>query len=233
MNDSSVGLQACWYGNFYGDADYVHSPIPGTGSNDTSQDSVIGMHLWYGREPTVLEEVTWTYNTTEWYRQDNFSANAHGGVGCYSWGAGSVSYVMMVNFDNAVQVYWKDLNTSIASTDAHPVNKWVNTTVTIPNVIPNTSLGYTNYFYAQNNDGTIGGHNISFAAENTKLASDSFTIPQPGLPGTHFSVTAIPNGSGGSSLLVFNQDNGSDITENARDLTNGQWTYASLPVPLA
>jgi len=233
MNDSSVGLQACWYGNFYGDADYVHSPIPGTGSNNTAQDSVIGMHLWYGREPTVLEEVTWTYNTTAWYRQDNFSANAHGGIGCYSWGAGSVSYVMMVNFDNAVQVYWKDLNSSIASTDTHPVNKWVNTTVTIPNVMPNTSLGYTNYFYAQNADRTIGGHNISYAAENTKLTSESFTIPQQGLPGTHFSVTAVPNGSGGDSLLVFNQQNGSDITENARDLSNGQWTYADLPVPLA
>jgi hypothetical protein len=233
MNDSNVGLQACWYGNFYGDAEYAHSPIPGTGSNDTSQDSVIGMHLWYGREPTVLEEVTWTYNTTAWYRQGNFSADGHGGIGCYSWGAGSVSYVMMVNFDNAVQLYWKDLNTSIPSTDSHPVNKWVNTTVTIPNVMPNTSLGYTNYFYAQNADRTIGGHNISFDAENTTLATESFTLPHQGLAGTHFSVTAVPNGSGGFSLLIFDQENGTDITVNSRDLNSGQWTFASLPIPLS
>lgn len=219
------------YGNFYGEADYVHSPIPGTGSNDTSQDSVIGMHLWYGREPTVLEEVTWTYNTTSWYRQDNFTANAHAGIGCYSWGPGSVSYVMLVNFDNAVQVYWKDLNSSVADTPTHPVNKWVNTTWTIPNVRSDTSLGYTNYFYAQNADQSIGGHNISFAAENTKLTGDSFNIPQKGLPGTHFSVTAFPNGSGGDNLLVFDQRNGSDITESTRDLNSGQWTYAELPVP--
>jgi hypothetical protein len=63
MNDSSVGLQACWYGSFYGDANCMcsllrcydrkgltfvtdtHSPIPGTATNTTSQDQVIGMHL--------------------------------------------------------------------------------------------------------------------------------------------------------------------------------------------
>lgn len=230
MNDTNVGLQACWYGSFYGTANYSHSPIPGTGSNTTSQDSVIGMHLWYGREPTVLEEVTWTYNTTDWYRQDNFSANAHAGIGCYSWGPGSVSYVMLVNFDDAVQVYWKDLNSSVETTSSHPVNKWVNTTWTIPNVMPNTSLGYTNYFYAQNADATIGGHDITFAAENTKLG-DSFAIPQKALPGTHFSVTVVPNKSGGYNLMVFNQQNGTDITENTRDLSGGQWSYLNLPIP--
>ncbi|KAF2397792.1 hypothetical protein EJ06DRAFT_139160 [Trichodelitschia bisporula] len=232
MNDSNVGLQACWYGSFYGTADYVHSPIPGTGSNDTAQDSVIGMHLWYGREPTVLEEVTWTYNTTQWYRQDNFTANGHGGIGCFSWGKGSVSYLMLVNLDNEVQVSWKDLNTSVVATPQHPVNKWVNTSVSIPHAMPNTSLGFTNYFYTQLDDGTIGGYNISFGAENTHLVpGDSFKIPQKGIAGTHFSVTAIPNASGGDSLIVFNQVNGSDITENTRDLTSGQWAYASLPVP--
>jgi hypothetical protein len=231
MNDTAVGLQACWYGSFYGNANYSHSPIPGTVSNTTSQDQVIGMHLWYGRSPTEIEEVTWTYNTTEWYHQDNFTANGHAGIACYSWGPGSVSYVMMVNLDDAVQVAWKDLNSSVQSTSQHPVNTWVNTTFTIPNVEPNSSLGYTNYFYAQNNDGHIGGWNISWDAENTALTSASFTIPEAGLPGTHFSVTAIPNQSGGDSLMVFNQQNGTDITENVRDLSNGQWSYASLPVP--
>jgi hypothetical protein len=232
MDDPAVGLQACWYGSFYGSADYTHSPVPGTGSNTTSQDAVIGMHLWYGRDPVTLEEVTWTYNTTEWYRQDNFTANGHAGIGCYSWGPGSVSYAMMVNLDNAVQVMWKDLNTSVATTSQHPVNQWVNTTFTINNVMPNTSLGYTNYFYTQLQDGSISGYNISWDAENTGiLTSQTFEIPQKPLPGTHFSVTAIPNASGGSSLIVFDQKNGSDITENTRDLSNGQWAYNNLPVP--
>jgi len=232
MNDTAVGLQACWYGSFYGDANYTHSPIPGTGSNTTSQDQVIGMHLWYGKNPTTLQEVTWTYNTTNWYEQETFVANAHAGVGCYSWGPGSVSYVMMVDLDDNLQVSWKDLNSSVTPTSSHPVNSWVNTTFTIPNVMANTSLGYTNYLYAQQAGGEIGGYDITWDAENTKLG-DTFTIPKSPLPGSHFSVTAIPDDSGGNSLIVFNQDNGTDITENTRDLSSGQWTYSTLPIPQA
>jgi hypothetical protein len=232
MDDKDVGLQACWYGSFYGTANYVHSPIPSTGSNDTSQDAVIGMHLWYGIDPVTLGEVTWTYNTTSWYQEQNFTSNGHAGIGCYSWGPGSVTYLMTVNLEDTVQMQWKDLNTSAPSSPAHPLNTWVNSSVTIPNVLQNTSLGYTNYFYAQMADSSIGGYNISFAAENsTILSSQNFDIPQKPLPGTHFSVTAIPNSSGGNSLLVFDQTNGTDITENTRDLSSGQWSYAMLPIP--
>lgn len=138
---------------------------------------------------------------------------------------------MLVNLDNAVQMAWKDLNSTVASTDAHPVNTWVNTTFTIPDVDPNTSLGYTNYFYAQQADRRISGWNVSWDAENTKLTGDSFTIPKAALDGSHFSVTTLPNGSGGDSLVVFNQQNGTDITQNFRDFSNGQWSYSDLPVP--
>jgi len=231
MDDEAVGLQACWYGSFYGTANYVHSPVPGTGSN-TTQDDMIGMHLWYGVDPVTMQEVTWAYNTTNWYPEGNFTANGHAGIGCYSWGPGSVTYLMMVNLDDTVQMLWKDLNSSVPSSPSHPTNVWVNSSVTIPGVMPNTSLGYTNYFYAQMNDGSIGGYNISFAAENSSIqTSQNFDIPQTPLPGTHFSVTAIPNASGGDSLVVLDQVNGSDITETTRDLSSGQWSYASLPIP--
>ncbi|QDS76051.1 hypothetical protein FKW77_005520 [Venturia effusa] len=231
MNDTNVGLQACWYGSFYGNADYIHAPIPGTGANTTSQDQLIGMHLWYGASPTQLNEVTWTYNTSQWYKQDFITANGHAGIGCYSWGPGSVSYVMWVNLDNAVQMAWKDLNSTVEEGAAHPVNTWVNTTFTIPNVNPKTSLGYTNYFYAQKVDGRLSGWNVSWDAENTTLSGDSFTIPKPALDGSHFSVTALPNNSGGDSLVVLDQQNGTDITQNFRDFTHGQWSYSDLPVP--
>ena len=232
MNQTNVGLQACWYGSFYGEANYTHSPIPETGSNTTSKDQVIGMHLWYGETPSLLQEVTWTYNTTEWFRQESFTANGHAGIACYSWGPGSVSYIMTVNLDNEVQVSWKDLNSSIPATDAHPVNKWVNATWTIPNVAPNTSLGYTNYFYAQQEDGLLAGHDISWGAENTTL-KDTFTIPKQPLLGTHFSVTTVPTESGGDDLMVFNQVIGTDITSNQRDLASGQWAYDTLPIPVS
>jgi hypothetical protein len=230
MNDTSVGLQACWYGSFYGTANYTHSPIPETGSNTTSKDQVIGMHLWYGESSTSLQEVTWTYNTTQWFKQESFVANGHAGIACYSWGPGSVSYVMMVNLDNDVQISWKDLNSSVPATSSHPVNTWVNTTFVIPDAAPNTSLGYTNYFYLQEEHGPIAGFDVQWNAENTKLGN-KFTIPQQSLLGTHFSVTSIPTGSGGDDLIVFSQSNGTDITENTRDLNSGQWSYATLPIP--
>ena len=137
---------------------------------------------------------------------------------------------MMVNLDNEIQISWKDLNSSVVATDSHPVNTWVNTTFAIPDVRSDTSLGYTNYFYAQATDGKIKGYDIQWAAENTSLR-DSFTIPRTTLAGTHFSVTAVPDTSGGDTLMVFCQNNGSDINQSLRDLQSGQWSYLGLPIP--
>jgi hypothetical protein len=233
MDDPNVGLQACWYGSFYGSANYSHTPLFNTGSqNYTGKDAVIGMHLWVGTDPHTIREVNWVYNTSSWSHQETFTANGHAGVGCYSWGPGSVTYLMTVDLDNSVNLMWKELDGYVTPTSQHPINKWVNSTVSIPNVMPNTSLGYTNYFYAQLNDGSIGGYNISFNAEDsTIVTSDSFVIPEKALAGSHFSVTAIPTPSGGQSLLVLDQENGTDITENTRDLSGGQWSYVSLPIP--
>jgi hypothetical protein len=82
---------------------------------------------------------------------------------------------------------------------------------------------------------TISGYNISWAAENTSIvASDSFTINgAKGIPGTHLSVTALPDESGGDSLLAFYQINGNDVTEFVRDFDKGQWTSSSIPIPNA
>lgn len=38
-----VGMQACWYGNAYGDADYVHTDRPSTGSTAASIEN--GKHI--------------------------------------------------------------------------------------------------------------------------------------------------------------------------------------------
>lgn len=79
----------------------------------------------------------------------------------------------------------------------------------------------------------INGYNISWAAENTSFVPDDyFTVAgEPALPGSHLSVSAIPNLSGGDSLLVFYQTNGSDITEYTRDLAGGQWAQVSIEIP--
>jgi hypothetical protein len=181
------------------------------------------------------------------------SVEGHADSKIFQWGPGSVSYLFMANLNDGVDILWKDLNASIKATSSHPVNTWTsklsssvscsfqNTdsypieSLTIPNTYPNTSLGYTNYLYAQMADLTISGYNISWAAENTSIVtSDSFTINgAKGLPGTHLSVTALPDESGGNSLLAFYQINGNDVTEFVRDFDKGQWTSSSIPIPNA
>ncbi|KAI9808912.1 MAG: hypothetical protein M1827_007137 [Pycnora praestabilis] len=235
MDSPEVGLQACWYGSFYSDAVYNHSPVPGqTNGTHNAPEQSVGMHLWYGETDTSFNEVAWTYGDTVWSEQQKFEGfNAHAGVGCYSWGPGSVSYVFMVNFQNSVEIWWKDLNTTLQSTTTHPINTWTNSSVTIPNVSQNTSVGYTNFLYAQREDLSISGFNVSWNAENTSIPpSQTLTVNgEKGLAGTHLSVTALPNDSGGNSLLVFYQTNGTDLKEFVRDLDQGQWTESSIPIP--
>jgi hypothetical protein len=113
--------------------------------------------------------------------------------------------------------------------------------VSVAGVHPSSSLGYTNYLVLQYGDETIRGYNISWAAENTTIAPakgggpgfDEWTIPGVvGLPGTHMSVTALADESGGSHLTVFFQVNGTDVTQFVRDDTGGAFTSSEVPVNL-
>lgn len=226
-------MQACWYGSDYGDSDYTHTPLPTSGGAAYTND--VGMHMWYAVDDTTFQQWGWRDGDDTWTHQQDWSDfNGHAGVGCYSWGPGTVTYVMFVDLANSVEFWWKDTNTSVTGNGTHPINKWTNTSIAINNVNPATSLGYTNYFYAQMADtDMIMGYNISWGAENTTFVTgDSFTVEgEPGLSGTHLSVSAIPNFSGGNDLVVFYQTNGSDISEYTRDLVAGQWTSSSIPIP--
>ncbi|GAB7355291.1 hypothetical protein MBLNU459_g5829t1 [Dothideomycetes sp. NU459] len=243
LDADQVGMQACWYGSDYGDTDYTHTPLPTDG--DTSNATVtahneVGMHIWYASDSQTFQQLGWRYGDLNWTFQGSWTEkNGHAGVGCYSWEPDStVTYVMMVNLNDSVEFWWKDTNTSLPSNNAkHPINVWTNTSISIPGVHPSTSLGYTNYFYAQMaGSDAVKGYNISWDAESTAIVTgDTFTVdgtsPTPGLPGTHLSVSALPNDSGGNSLVVFYQTEGSDITEFTRDLNQGQWFQDSLSIP--
>ncbi|KAK5743144.1 hypothetical protein LTR17_002905 [Elasticomyces elasticus] len=233
-NDADmVGMQACWYGSDYGDSDYLHTPLPNGG--DAEYSDQVGMHLWYASDDTTFQQLGWRAGDDVWELQQSWlGLNGHAGVGCYSWGPGTVTYVMLVDLNNTVNFYWKDTNTNITNSTRHPINEWTNTSIAINNVNPATSLGYTNFFYAQMaDDNMVNGYNISWAAENTSIVvADSFTVQgEPGISGTHLSVSALPNSSGGSDLVVFMQTNGSDVSVFTRDLVAGQWTGSSLPIP--
>lgn len=86
-------------------------------------------------------------------------------------------------------------------------------------------------------DGTIHGHDIKWQAENTTSVKDnSFTVgnargPVAGIPGTHMSVTAVGDQSGGTSLYVFYQTRGDDLSVFIRDIKGGQWSQGELPIP--
>jgi hypothetical protein len=229
-------MQACWYGSDYGDSDYKHTPLP-TQSGDAAHANEVGMHMWYASSDTTFEQYGWRDGDELWTHQQTWpDLNGHAGVGCYSWGPGTVTYVMFVDQARTVNFYWKDTNTNLTNSTNHPINAWTNTSIAINDVDPATSLGYTNFFYAQMADsGMINGYNISWAAENTTIVGqDNFTVQgEPGIPGTHLSVSALPNQSGGNNLVVFYQTNGSDISEYTRDLVAGQWTSVDIPIPQA
>jgi hypothetical protein len=113
--------------------------------------------------------------------------------------------------------------------------------VSVAGVHPSSSLGYTNYLVLQSGNESICGYNISWAAENTTIAPakggapgfDEWTISGAfGLPGTHMSVTALADESGGSHLTVFFQTNGTDITQFVRDDTGGAFTSSEVPTNL-
>lgn len=241
---SAVGMQACYYGNFYGDSDFSKFPSA-SGSNNTVQfDSQFGMHLWYPPENDTFIQYGWFEGQDTWTKQYTWPGmNGHAGVGCYSWGPGTTSYTMFVNDQNSVEFWWKDTNSSISSTDTHPINSFQNTTAYgIADVYPATSLGYTTFFYAQMADQTIRGYNISYNAENTtETRGDEVTVggaggPVKGLAGTHLSVTAISfkedaTDQTNAFLYVFYQEKGDDVSIFLRGLEGGQWSQSVMPIP--
>lgn len=235
----NVGLQACWYGNYYGDSDASRFPTH-DGENNTIPfgAGTQGMHLWYPSDEHTFRQYGWFEGQDQWADQEHewSNMNAHAGVGCFTWGPGTIYYVIMVNQKNTAEIWWKDTNISEAST--HPINTWTNaTTASLPDVYPSTSLGYTEYLYGQMADGTIRGHKLDWKAEKTtSIEANKFTVgnargPVKGIPGTHMSVTAVGDQSGGTSLYVFYQVRGDDLTFFTRDIKGGQWTQGELSIP--
>lgn len=86
-------------------------------------------------------------------------------------------------------------------------------------------------------DYTVKGYNISWHAERSTIVdADTFVVNSgikgsAGVPGTHLTVSTIPNQSGGDSLIIFYQTKGSDITEFLRDMNGGQWSLTYIPIP--
>ena len=108
-NDADqVGLQAVWSAN------YPEGIWHG------------GMTLWYASSDTTFQQYGWNYGDDSWTKQEEFKdLNGDAGVACYTWESdSSVMYVMFVNTEDTVEFWWKDTNTSVSSTEAHPIGRW-------------------------------------------------------------------------------------------------------------
>jgi hypothetical protein len=142
---------------------------------------------------------------------------------------------MYLDFDNNVRVMWKDMDTTIAATAAHPINQWVNTSISIPDANPKTSMGYNTYLFFQQANNHITAYNMTFDAENSSVDNaPEFTLDSPSLPGTHIHVwrvdlnkQAVPL----HQLNVFHQQTGDDIIQTTWDLSTLQLSSAAVPIP--
>jgi hypothetical protein len=126
FNNDSVGLQACWYGSFYGDSDADKFPTANGKTNTESFDEAYGMHLWYASDESTFQQYGIYEGLTSWVFEKTWpNMNGHAGVGCYSWLPGTVTYAMFVNQHNSVEFWWKDTS-NLTSTDEHPIMSWTN-----------------------------------------------------------------------------------------------------------
>lgn len=106
--------------------------------------------------------------------------------------------------------------------------------IVLPGAYPASSLAYTSFLYMQTIESLhIQAYNISWAGNTTEIVyDDTFSISgDPGLPGTHFSVTTMPTQSGGDVVCVFVQVDGSDVTQYVRELNGSTWSRVNITIP--
>jgi hypothetical protein len=213
MNDAHVAFEVCFDNN-------LGPPI-----------NAYGIQLFYATDPFTIQEVNWAEDSSTWTIGLPFAANGHGGLGCYTWGPDTVQYIMYIDLDNNVKMMWKDVDRTAASTPTHPTNQWVNSTLEIPGVYPQSAIGYNNNIVVQKPDLSLAGYNISFDSENSKLTGQQFTFDQKPIPATHLWLWNLPTNSGDSQLSMFDQKNGTDVTLTVRDQVTGQVLTLAMPIP--
>jgi hypothetical protein len=54
-----VGMQACWFGNFYGDSSFKKSDAFNAPNSDGLPNDQVGMRLWYASSDTTFEQLGW------------------------------------------------------------------------------------------------------------------------------------------------------------------------------
>lgn len=188
---------------------------------------------WYASDATTFQQYSWTNGTDSWTHDREWTdLSGNGGVGCQTWDSGMTEYVWFVDNSDSIAMYWQDNNKSATATPSHPISQWTKVEIGVSNVQKDSALGYTNYMIWQADDRTVQGANITWGAENTKIASgngangqDTWTLQCQGedvhaIRGTHMSITAVKTVGQGAQLLVFFQGFGDDMQMYTRDAFN-------------
>ncbi|KAJ9615153.1 hypothetical protein H2200_001227 [Cladophialophora chaetospira] len=230
MDDDQIGMVVCWDGPTT-ESTYAN----GYGQIGDAAASLLSWRLVYASNETTFQQMTY-HGDTQLYTSEQTlpNLNGHAAPACHNQGSGSVLYLMALDLQSQINVYWKDTNTDLTNTSSHPINVWTNASVAIPNVDDAATIGYTQYLYSQDkNDQLISAYNLSLAAENTSLIPGSrFTVQGiAGLPNTGLAVTARPNPAGGNDILAFYQTDGSHLGYFERDADGVSWNSANLVIP--
>lgn len=100
MNSDQVGMVACWYGPTKGD-EYS----PGHSVSGNADDLLIRMV--YAQDATTFQQISYRGDTQVWTTEQSFS-NLNGAAtpACYNEAPGTVDYMMFVDMDDSVNVYW-------------------------------------------------------------------------------------------------------------------------------
>ncbi|KAG9752665.1 hypothetical protein KCU73_g6051, partial [Aureobasidium melanogenum] len=227
LDSDQVAMQVCWYGNVYGDSDYPDLPA--------NVSAEIGLHLWYAVDNHTIQQLGWRDGDQDWTFQKNWTGvNPHAGVGCYSWGPGTTTYVMMVNQNDTLQIWAKNTNTSNSVNSTYPINEWVDVTPAdsgFDKMHPSTSVSYMDILYAQTSANIVQGWNITWDYVNTSIDNSFQLEDHPGIPGTHFAATSLPDDDGGAEFVIFYQMIGNDISALSRDQSETEWFEKTVPIP--
>jgi hypothetical protein len=219
LDDPNAAMQVC-YSEFYN-------------QTDPADPSPYGMRLWYAVAPTTIRTYYRTFGQDQWTQETaaDYVANGKAGIGCYTWTGTSIYYLMVMNLDDTMNILYRD-----ARQDQSDTAYYKNTTVVIGSLMPNTSMGFTDYLFAQHEEGWLTGFSIHFDGAdtqmNTSVGDGQITTNQLAIAGSHFAVTKVPNNSTKDGILsVFLQlPDGKDVTQSLYQ-GDDKWNYQTLNLP--
>ena len=133
-----LGLQACGYSG------PIQDSTNNLDSNGTEKST--GMRIWVASSTTRFEELSWRFGLAEWIWDQSWpDLNGYASPACFDWGKGSVTYVMFVDMQHTVSLYWfgdtksyrnvslpantpfdsrRDTAADLLTTETHPINTW-------------------------------------------------------------------------------------------------------------